>query len=200
MTTVSKLEPARIDRWLSEWGSAWGVPGLAASIEVSIGRRLRSSLGRCHPRSGKIRIHPALLAESEALLREVLCHEAAHVAAFRLHGHGPRPHGAEWAALMRLAGYDARARVDLQSLSPGLREALSPRFLYQHSCVACGVSRTARRAVRGWRCRRCRDAGREGRLEIRKIAHSTSSGATPPRPTGTAAPPSRAIRATGSRP
>jgi predicted SprT family Zn-dependent metalloprotease len=43
----------------------------------------------------------------------VLCHELAHLAARERHGDRIRPHGPEWKALMRAAGYEPKTRLPL---------------------------------------------------------------------------------------
>ena len=50
--------------------------------------------------------------------------------------------------------------------SQKFRRAVRPRMLYQHRCPVCSASRVARRPVRRWRCRACRESGLEGALEI----------------------------------
>jgi hypothetical protein len=132
------MDHGTIHGWLEEWGRLWGVPDLANQVEVSVNPRLKRSLGRCRPQLGTIHLHRQLNEAPEAFQREVLCQEAAHVAAHRLHGNRARPHGPEG--------------------------ALAPRWSYQHSCPVCGTRRIAHRAVRGWRCRPCREAGLHGIL------------------------------------
>jgi predicted SprT family Zn-dependent metalloprotease len=68
------------------------------------------SLGRCALRTGDIRLNARLLDGPEAALLEVACHEAAHAASYILHGPKARPHGREWKALMRAAGYQPIVR------------------------------------------------------------------------------------------
>lgn len=161
------MDPLTVTSWLGEWSRAWCVPGLETRIHVETSRRLRTALGRCHPAAGTVRIHPHLLAEPLELLREVVCHEAAHVAVHVLHGRAVRPHGSEWARLMRVAGYEPRARMDPARLSRSFRASVRPRVLYEHRCPVCDASRLARRPFYRWRCRACRESGREGRLQIR---------------------------------
>jgi predicted SprT family Zn-dependent metalloprotease len=175
---VSPAFPPQATAWLEGWGQTWSLPQLTNVTRVEVGVRLRSSLGRCQPSSGLIRIHPTLLGDTkgakgdarnepdESLLKEVLCHEAAHVGVYLLHGASVRPHGPEWARLMRAAGYEPRARVDPNILPASFRTASRPKRLYQHRCPVCGASRIARRAVHRWRCRVCVEAGLPGRLEI----------------------------------
>jgi SprT protein len=152
--------------WVLAWSSLWGTPDLPATIHITFSPRLRASLGRCSPRTGSIRLNPGLLDADPAILREVLCHEAAHVAAWLLHGRRARPHGREWKDLMRAAGYEPRVRWPHQALPGALRAARRPAVLYLHTCPVCHARRTARRPVRAWRCRRCVEDGLDGRLEI----------------------------------
>ncbi|MGB5160980.1 MAG: SprT-like domain-containing protein, partial [Thermoanaerobaculia bacterium] len=133
---------------------------------VEFSTRMTRSLGRCYPRRCLIRIAARLRNEPPANLDEVLCHEAAHLAAFRLYGPGAKPHGREWQDLVKKAGFppSARMRVDASSsLAPRRRNTVH----YEHRCPVCQASRAARRPMRRWRCASCRDAGLEGLLEIR---------------------------------
>ena len=166
MLPPNPLKFLMFDSLVRQWADSWSVPLLAETIKVESSPRLRRSLGRCNPQTGAIRLHPALLAEPEGLLKEVLCHEAAHVAVYLLHGDSVRAHGSEWARLMKVAGFEPRARKRLDQLSRGFQRVIRPRVLYRHGCPVCGAQRLARRAVRRWRCRACLESGLEGRLEI----------------------------------
>src|SRR5258706_13291452 len=104
------LDPATYATWLSRWAAAWGVPELPARVRIVFSQRLQSSLGRCAPRAGLIRLNPGLLEGAPEALREVVCHEAAHVAAWLLYWRRARAHGREWEQLMQLAGYEPRGR------------------------------------------------------------------------------------------
>jgi len=171
------MDVERLNPWFEEWARAWRVPALPDRLHVRPGPRLRRSLGRCHPASGTIRLHPELFEAPENLLKEVLCHEAAHVAAHLRHGPTVRPHGPEWAGLMREAGYEPRVRMDPANLPALLQRSIRPRVLFRHLCRTCGANRMARRAVHRWRCRACTEAGLAGRLEIRSV-RATDAGAT----------------------
>jgi predicted SprT family Zn-dependent metalloprotease len=101
----------------------------------------------------------------------VLCHEVAHVVAYRraraVGAPPPRPHGAEWAALVRDAGYRPAVRAS-SSLIEGIRprtRAASSRVVV-HICPVCHVRRVASRAVSAWRCSACVAAGLDGRMEV----------------------------------
>lgn len=158
-----------LDRWLTHWSSIWQVPNLGDRVDIRVNRRLRASLGRCHVVTGRISINPILLDEHEATLQEVVCHEVAHVVAHLRHAHGARPHGREWQQLMVAAGYEPRARIRPGFLSGRGEKAMRPKVLYRHSCDRCGAQRTARRAVRQWRCSACSQAGLAGRLRITSL-------------------------------
>jgi hypothetical protein len=99
---------------LDRWGALWSLPGLAEGVTVQFSSRFRSSLGSCSPRSGAIRISTAILQFAPEILEEVLCHEAAHAAVAQLHPGRVRPHGREWAELMRAAGYEPRVRFPIR--------------------------------------------------------------------------------------
>lgn len=107
-TLRNDLAPAQ-QQALAGWMQLWGVPGLEERLDVRFSGRLTRSLGRCHPARGLIRLKRTLEKGDEALLSEVLCHEAAHAAVYAIHRRRVRPHGREWGQLMRVAGYRPRA-------------------------------------------------------------------------------------------
>ena len=98
--SLKEGEALSIQEKPQQWAQLWGLPELPAVVSVQFSRRLRTSLGRCSPRRGIIRLHHALQDAPEELFDEVLCHELAHLAAFRLHGPNIRPHGPEWKRLV----------------------------------------------------------------------------------------------------
>ena len=158
---------ASVHRWLG----LWNTPGLAARATIEYSSRLTRSLGRCYPERRLIRLAGFLetgLDEGEStLLEEVLCHELAHLAARELHGLHIRPHGPEWKALMRAAGFEPRIRLPLPASAPNPRpRRRRQRYLYLHRCPICQLSKTAKRAVRQWRCAACLGAGLDGTLDI----------------------------------
>ncbi len=156
---------------LLDWGRLWKVAGLESSVSVEFSRRMSSSLGRCYPKDGTIRI-AAWLCEDRgddgALLTEVLCHEAAHVAVYRLYGKSVRPHGPQWKRLMRAAGFEPRVRFPAEILPQSVLQRRRRRQRWRHSCPVCEHSWTAGRVMRRWRCRSCVEAGREGGLRIER--------------------------------
>jgi len=168
------LDAATCQEWLAAWAAAWDVPELPASVRIVFSGRLQSTLGRCSPRDGLIRLNPGLLEGDPDTLREVVCHEAAHVAAWLLHGRRAKAHGSEWKQLMLQAGYAPRVRWAEAAVPDSVRERRRPTVVYVHTCPICRAHWVARRTSSAWRCAACRDAGREGRLTVsrRQPSHS----------------------------
>ena len=153
--------------WIAGWGELWGIPSLATRTRVEFSSRLRASLGRCLPNLGIIRLHAALVEADEAILIEALAHEAAHVAVFLLHGSEPRPHGPEWASLVRATGHEPHLRLPAVTMLESRGRPTAPA-LFEHRCPVCQAVRTSRRRVPRWHCRACVSAGLEGRMIIRR--------------------------------
>ena len=160
---------------LKRWAALWSLPGLEDRVSVTFSRRFRSSLGRCAPSSGEIRLAAFLQDGPRALLIEALCHEAAHAAVYELHGPGPKPHGPEWRVLMQAAGYQPRARVPAALLEDLAPSSIRTRPTWLHRCPVCQASRIARRAVHRWRCAACVRAGLNGFLLIERVPSNTGT-------------------------
>ena len=168
------LDSAIYEEWLADWAIAWNAPRLPASVRIEFSSRLQSSLGRCAPRAGVIRLNPGLLEATREALREVVCHESAHVATWLLYGRRARAHGREWKDLMRAAGYEARVRWSEATVPESVRERRRPTVVYVHTCPICRAQWVARRTVAAWRCGTCRKAGRDGRLIVSKRPAATA--------------------------
>lgn len=169
---VDPLAPHR--ELLAGWAASWGVPGLEAQLDITFSGRFRSSLGRCAPARGEIRLARGLLDGPTELLREALCHEAAHAAVHRLHGARVRPHGGEWRALMRIAHFEPRARLPAEILP----DHLFPKpTLWSHRCPVCHATRVARRRMPRWRCAACRSLGLRGALVIARVGERSGPAA-----------------------
>jgi predicted SprT family Zn-dependent metalloprotease len=151
-----------------DWAKRWGLPKLTESVTVEFSRRFRSSLGLCRPVHGQIRLAAHLQEGNAALLEEVLCHELAHVAVYRLHGRKARPHGREWKTLLTRAGFKPRVRFPREEANFPSRSE-KPRARWNHHCPVCHVRRLAGRPVREWRCARCFEAGLPGKLVITRV-------------------------------
>lgn len=147
--------------------SLWGLAGFEENVTICFSRRMCRALGRCYVKRRRISLSKRLREMPISILEEVLCHESAHLAAFQLCGENHRPHGPEWAHLMRLAGFDPRRRLVLDEYGISTPSKQLSQF-YVHFCLVCQMERVARRAVRTWRCADCRALGLDGLLEIRR--------------------------------
>jgi predicted metal-dependent hydrolase len=119
MTAVAPIDRllwVDIHRALRDWCHLWGIEEMAPEISVEFSSRMTRSLGRCYADRKLIRIAQFVREESDALVQEVLCHEAAHIAAHHLYGSSIRPHGPEWKSLMLKAGYPPSVRYRRASL------------------------------------------------------------------------------------
>ena len=171
---MKEAEPT-LPSWTHEaiagWARLWGIPGLAREVAVEPSPRMTHSLGRCYPESRRIRLSECLMQVAPPILREVLCHELAHVAVHVLNGRRSRPHGPAWAGLMRAAGFEPRARLPCHEIGLPLprKRRRRRRYLYLHRCPVCRMERIARRSMRRWRCAACVESGLDGKLEIWRL-------------------------------
>ena len=154
----------RIKAIKAEYSSLWGMPSLTGSVIVQFSDRLRSTLGRTSVEIGRIRLSTLLLSEGAQLLDEVLCHELAHIVVHKRFGKSGKPHGREWAALMKQAGFEPRLRISF-----GNKEPLSSTVRFEHLCPVCQTIRLAKRSIPNLRCKSCVEAGLEGHLLIKRI-------------------------------
>ena len=146
----------------------WNLPrSFIANLSIVFSPKLSRSLARCDLQARELRLNLLLKAVRKTELTEVLVHELAHLAVLELHGPGCRPHGEEWADLMRAAGYEPRAQLKLADL-PGLgaKKSKTQKVIYIHRCLICHSERKSRRPMTRWRCADCVAAGLDGRLEI----------------------------------
>ena len=97
--------PANARALLARLAMVWDTPDLESRVHVRTSSRMTRTLARAFPATGEVRISTRVLEFApEGLLLEIVCHEAAHVACFLIHGRRVRPHGQEWRRLMRRAG------------------------------------------------------------------------------------------------
>jgi SprT protein len=162
--------PPAARKAMASWARAWGVPHLVARTQFEFSHRLGRSLARCYPDRHLIRLSHTLRASTDGLLLEVLCHELAHLAVRQIHGPGLRPHGPEWAELVRAAGFEPRARLETAGPALTTPRPAGRQWLYIPRCPVCQEERTARRPVRRWRCSACVEAGLGGELVITRRA------------------------------
>ena len=166
------IELEKYRELLTRWTREWGIPELADSIECQWSSRFRTTLGRAYVERNFIRLHRRLQDPSEEpLLREVLCHEAAHIAAFHLFGAAAAGHSQQWRKLVETAGFEPRlfhreeatqAEEDVSRTTARRRDTVC----YEHVCPVCQSKRIAKRAQPRWRCVPCQDAGLAGELVI----------------------------------
>jgi len=149
--------------------AGWSVERVDPQVTVS--DRLTTTLARCWPRTGRIELSARALGD-RVRLPELLCHEAAHLAVHVLHGPRCRPHGPEWQALMRQAGFEPRATIVSACRVVRPKPARAATARYEHVCPVCHTRRTAKRPVPRWRCAACVAAGLDGKMTIRRRAAS----------------------------
>lgn len=136
---------------LRRWQGLRRAPALASSATVRFSTRLATA-GRCALAKREIVLSAGLLGGPEGRLLEVLCHEAAHLAAHLQHGRVSRLHGTEWPELVREAGHEPRRRLGASSHSDNRQGGARPRYLVIQTCPVCHTRRLAKRAVPQWRC------------------------------------------------
>ncbi|MEJ2084377.1 MAG: SprT family zinc-dependent metalloprotease [Acidobacteriota bacterium] len=105
---------------VEHWYRLWEVPEPSTPVAIEFSSRMTRSLGRCFPERNLIRLAASLAKAEPAFVDEVLVHEAAHLAAYSLHGRAIKPHGPEWKRLMSQAGYSTRARVPVERVPAGI--------------------------------------------------------------------------------
>lgn len=150
---------------IRRWAKLWRAEVLVETA-VEWSPRLSRSLGRAYPQRMLVRLHVRLREPRyAALLREVLCHELAHLAVFTVHGRDASLHGPEWRRLVELAGYEPCTGIHIPELVA--RESSPVRF--EHFCPRCHAKRFAKRRQPSWRCVACRREGVEGTLIIRPL-------------------------------
>lgn len=147
----------------------WGVSGLHKKVNVQFSPRMTTSLGRCYPVRKLIRLNSVLDdPRNRELLAETLCHEMAHVAVFSLHEKKVKPHGVEWQALMRMAGYEPRVSIDAKEIAGHKRRTTISKYIYTHYCPRCKIKFIAGRTDRRWRCESCSREKQPGVLLVSK--------------------------------
>ena len=105
----------------------WALPVQLNHLRIEYSYRMTASLARTYPRKALIRLSSLLMREYQDLLPQIICHEAAHLAVYLMHGSDARPHGPEWARLVAAAGFSPHRRLLLPSNSHQFR-LISPTF------------------------------------------------------------------------
>lgn len=107
-----------LSKSLEMWLSLWQMDGFASRIELKLSNRMTRTIGSANLTKNRITLAAWLFNQPQLIIDEVLCHEAAHLAVFALNGNNCRPHGREWQALMRRAGFIPRVRIPLPNPPP----------------------------------------------------------------------------------
>jgi predicted SprT family Zn-dependent metalloprotease len=162
MTSDRVVQMAR--RHLVSLAVCWKHPRIS-QLEIAFNSSLSSTLARWMPPGDVLEISAAAKARGARLIREIVAHEAAHVAVWDRSGGSARPHGREWAALMRAAGFEARATL----IRCGYRRSTDRRVRIRHFCSICHFTKLAKRRMPRWRCPECRAIGLEGTLKTERV-------------------------------
>ena len=155
----------RLRKYIESLASHWRVPDLL-KVPLEVNPRLSKGVGRWLPLLSKIQVSRATLAGPAPFRREVVCHEAAHAVVWARHGRKAKPHGPEWQALVRQAGFEPRVTL----IRCGHRAQPRATSRFRHTCDVCHFLRTANRRMPRWRCPECRAIGLEGTLRIERAA------------------------------
>jgi len=155
---------AAVEALLERWSELWGVPQLTRFVRVELSQRLKRAAGRCFPDRGAITLNERFLQEHPEELGVTLCHEAAHVAAWLLHGRSIQPHGPEWQRLMTLAGFPADRTCAIVAPEPSRESSRRPVFV--HRCPECGYTHRDHSQKIRWACPLCARRGRRVPLEV----------------------------------
>jgi SprT protein len=152
------------NRAILNWARKWGVRNLGDFVTVSVSKRMHRSLGRARVRSGLVTLSSDLRLAPRSRQLEVLCHEVAHIAAFLLFGASAKPHGPEWKALVRAAGYKpSTVMKGIRLQSQPVKSVRSVRVGFR--CPVCQRTYFASRNSSRLRCSECLDSGLAGKLE-----------------------------------
>ena len=150
-------------RWLAKlWRDS-----RISKVKIASNSRLTSTVARYVIGADVIELSSWAASRSVRLQREMICHEAAHCVVWDRYGSSARPHGPEWAALIRAAGFGPKATL----VRCGERHRRrTPAAAFRHVCQVCHFSKRAKRRMPTWRCPECRAVGLDGVLRIVRIA------------------------------
>lgn len=152
--------------YLRSLAKLWKHPRIA-KLPIEVNLRLTSTVARCVAGENIIELSPAGARQEGRLLREMLCHEAAHSVVWELYGRAARPHGTEWRALVRAAGFEPKATL---VRCGERRQQATETAAFRHVCPVCQFSKRAKRRMSRWRCPECRAVGVEGALRIERVS------------------------------
>ncbi len=152
--------------YLRSLAKLWKHPR-GAKLRIDVNHRLTSTGARCGAGEDIIELSPAGARQGGRLQREMLCHEAAHSVVWERHGRAAQPHGTEWRALVRAAGFEPKATL---VRCGERRQQATDTAAFRHICPICQFSKRAKRRMSRWRCPECRAVGLEGALRIERVS------------------------------
>lgn len=152
--------------YLRSLAKLWKHPRIA-KLQIEVNRRLTSTVARCVTGGDVIELSPAAARRGTRLQKEVVCHEAAHSVVWERYGRAARPHGAEWRALVRAAGFEPKATL---VRCGERRRPATDTAAFRHVCPVCQFSKRAKHRMSRWRCPECRAVGLEGALRIERVS------------------------------
>jgi predicted SprT family Zn-dependent metalloprotease len=162
--TITLLSNALLTKAL-DWVSLWGVPDLLEGMTVKRNRKLRTTVARWIDEKKQVELGPRFFKLTNRQ-SDVLCHELGHAAATQLYGKRISPHGQEWRALIRAAGYEPSSKLHNARCTTVKFEKSKSQLRYEHRCPVCHSVRHAKTRMRSWKCTECIRCGLSGQLEI----------------------------------
>lgn len=166
MTSANKKLRKEIAQECSRCLKAWGLNCLEPRITFEFSAKLRVSLGRTDVHARIVKLHPALETTARSKLKEVVCHEVAHICDYHLNGSEVSPHGASWQNLMLAAGYEPRTKITFSGFKT---EQPNSQRKYFYRCVVCQSRRISSRRSQHFKCSACAQAGLPGEIVIEEL-------------------------------
>jgi predicted SprT family Zn-dependent metalloprotease len=160
---LSRAVRRSISGYLSSLAELWR--GDLEGVAVAVNRRFVTTVAAFRPKTETIELSARVLSMPLIKRREVICHEAAHALVWRRHHARAMPHGPQWRALVRAAGFSPAPSTIRCRTRPPAR----PKGRFRHTCQVCQFSSVARREMPLWRCPECRALGLLGMLNIERI-------------------------------
>ena len=149
------------------WVRLWCVPSLLQKIFFRRNPLLRTTIARWIEKERCLELGTQFFRLTKRQ-DEILCHELAHAAALQIYGKSISPHGPEWHALIKAAGYSPSSVLKTTSRpTTPLKKKNCCR--YEHRCPVCHAVRYARKRMRRWRCAECNQLDLPGLLIISRL-------------------------------
>lgn len=152
--------------YLRSLAKLWEHPRIA-KLRIVVNPRLRSTVARYVTNADVIELSPYAARRGARTKREMICHEAAHRVVWERYARSARPHGPEWGALVRAAGFEPKATL---VRCGERRRQVTGTEGFRHVCPVCQYSTHAKRRMPAWHCPECRAVGLNGTLRIERIA------------------------------